>query len=424
MARSWQVATAGVIVMSLVGFSAPASALGTPDVAAPTGAARANLIDTIVKKAEPELMQVLVTRRDADGTPTFETVDVDSKADARGVVGRLLGARDVVGVEMNQLVEVAHHKKKCRKFKGKRARYIRCLQRHAHGGPDPLLPQQWALGASYLDFATVSAITAGDTRRPIVAIIDTGVSAGHPDLAGRVIAQVNFVGGPSVADQCGHGTHVAGIVAANANNGIGIAGLSRTALLQSVKVLGASCQGSIDAVAGGITWAVDNGAQVLNLSIEASLPSEALRVAIKYAIDHGRVVVAAAGNGNELCPAGLLGLSPSPCTYPAQYPDVLGVGASTPSNTAAGFSDVGSWVDVAAPGQGILSTYLGNGYLTESGTSMATPYVSALAALLISHCGLSGAAVTGRITGTASHASVRDNSTGYGIIRPQAALAC
>jgi subtilisin family serine protease len=79
---------------------------------------------------------------------------------------------------------------------------------------------------------------------------------------------------------------------------------------------------------------------------------------------------------------------------------------------------------VAAPGQGILSTYLGNGYLTESGTSMATPYVSALAALLISHCGLSGAAVTGRITGTASHASVRDNSTGYGIIRPQAALAC
>ena len=122
MARSWRFATAGVIVMSLVGFSAPASAVGTPDVAAPTGEARADLVDAIVKKAEPDLMEVLVTRRDADGTPTFETVEVDSKADARNVVGRLLGASDVVGVEMNQLVQVAHHKKKCRKFKKKPAK--------------------------------------------------------------------------------------------------------------------------------------------------------------------------------------------------------------------------------------------------------------------------------------------------------------
>jgi hypothetical protein len=424
MAGSWRVTTAGAIVVSLVGLGVPAFAV-TPGAAAPTGEARDSLIDTIVKRAEPELMEVLVTRLDEEGSPTFQTVEVDSKADARGVVERLLGADDVVGVEMNQTVEVAHHKKKCKKFKKqkKRAKYNRCLQRHAHGAPDPLLPQQWALGASYLDLASVSAITAGDTRRPVVAIIDTGVSAGHPDLAGRVISQVNFVPGQSIADQCGHGTHVAGIAAANTSNGIGIAGLSRTALLQSVKVLGANCMGDLNAVASGIVWAVDHGAEVLNLSIEVNGPSSALGSAIQYAIANQRVVVAAAGNGNENCP-GLLGLSAAPCTYPAQYPDVLGVGASTPSNTAASFSDVGSWVDVAAPGQGILSTYLAGGYRSVDGTSMAAPYVSALAAMLISHCGYSGRTVSERIIGTASHASVRDNSTGHGIIRPRAALAC
>ncbi|HSI26717.1 MAG TPA: S8 family serine peptidase, partial [Aeromicrobium sp.] len=311
MARSWRVATVGAIVVSLVGFGAPAFA-ATPDAAVPQGEARDNLIDKIVTKAEPDLMEVLVTRLDAEGSPTFQTVEVDSKADARSVVGRLLGASDVVGVEMNQFVEVAHHKKKCRKFKKKPAKYNRCLQRHAHGAPDPLLPQQWALGASYLDFASVSAITAGDTRRPVVAIIDTGISAGHPDLAGRVIAQANFVAGQSVLDQCGHGTHVAGIVGATANNGIGIAGLSQTALLQSVKVLGSDCSGSLDAVAKGIVWAVNNGASVLNLSIESTGSSAALDAAVRYALDNQRVVVAAAGNGNTSC--GLLGAR---CTYPA-----------------------------------------------------------------------------------------------------------
>ena len=413
MARSWRMVTAGVIVVSLAAFGAPAFAV-TPDD--PAGEARKNLVDTIVKKAEPELMEVLVTRRGPDGSPTFETVEVDSKADARSVVGRLLGARGVVGVEMNQYVEVAHHKKSRKVKKKKRAR---CLQRYAHGAPDPLLPQQWALGASYLDFATVSAITAGDTRRPIVAIIDTGVAAGHPDLAGRVVSQVNFVAGESVSDLCGHGTHVAGVVGANANNGIGIAGFARTAQLQSVKVLGADCGGTLDAVASGIVWAVNNGASVLNMSIESTASSPALDSAVQYALANQRIVVAAAGNGNTTC-----GLFGGRCSYPAQIDGVLGVGATTTSNTAAGFSDVGPWVDVAAPGQGIISTYLGNGYIFESGTSMAAPHVSALAAMLISHCGYTGAAVSNRIIGTASHASVRDDSTGHGIIRPRAALAC
>lgn len=422
MASSWRVATGWALVVSVMAFGAPAFA-ATPDAtsAAPAGQARDTVIDSIVTKAEPDLMEVLVTRRDADGTPTFQTVKVSSKADARGVVGRLLGARGVVGVEMNQIVHVAHHKKTCKKYKKRQkwAKYSRCLQRHAHARPDPLLAQQWALGASYLDFPTVNAVTAGDTLRPLVAIIDTGVAAGHPDLAGRVTAQVSFVGGESPADQCGHGTHVAGIVAANANNGIGIAGLSRTALLQSIKVLGADCSGQLDAVASGIVWAVDSGAAVLNLSIESDASSAALDAAVQYALKNGRVVIAAAGNGNGSC-----GLLVGPCSYPAQIPGVLGVAATTQANTAASFSDVGSWVDVAAPGQGIVSTYLGSGYISESGTSMAAPHVSALAAMLISHCGWTGATVTNRIMGTASHPSARDNSTGYGIIRPQAALAC
>lgn len=422
MARSWRVVTAGAIVVSLVGFGVPAFA-ATPGVP-PTGEARDILIDKIVKRAEPDLMEVLVTRRDADGKPAFRTVEVDSAADARSVIDRLLGAPGVVGVEMNQFVEVANHKKKCRKFRKKPAKYNRCLQRHAHGGPDPLLPQQWALGAAYLDFATVSAMTAGDTRRPIVAIIDTGISASHPDLAGRVISEVSFVAGQSAADQCGHGTHVAGIVAANANNGIGIAGFSRTALLQSVKVLGASCDGSVEAVASGIAWAVDHGADVLNLSIEADLvvPSAAMQNAVNYALQNGRVVVAAAGNNS--CSTSILTGPSCRTSYPAAYKDVLGVAASTPSNTAAAFSDFGSWIDVAAPGQGIVSTYPGDGYLSENGTSMAAPYVSALAALLISHCGWSGQTVANRIIQTASHPSSPDPYTGSGIIRPREALSC
>lgn len=413
---SWRVRVVGTMVVGLIGFGSPAFA-GTTGQSAPD---RDALVDQIVQKADPDRMEVVVTQRDDEGTPTFRTVQVDSKADARNVVDRLLGAPGVVGVEMNQPVTVALHKKKCKKYKKRKpAKYQRCRQRYAHG--DPLFGQQWALGGQYLDFATVKAITAADTRRPVVAVIDTGISVGHPDLAGRVIAQANFVPGEPADDLCGHGTHVAGIVAAIADNGVGIAGLSRTAVLQSVKVLGANCDGYLSQVASGVVWAVDNGADVLNLSIEADGSTTALQSAIAYALERGRVVVAAAGN--DSCTNTILGPQCS-TTYPAAYAGVIGVAASTQSNTRATFSDFGTWVDVAAPGQGIVSTFLNNGYASESGTSMATPYASALAALLISHCGWSGTAVTYRILQTASHASARDDFTGYGVIRPREALTC
>jgi subtilisin family serine protease len=418
MAGRLRVAIVAVVALSLGAWTAPASA----DPVGPLE--RTGLIESIVDRADPELMEVLVTRVGPDGAPVFETIDVSSKSDARGVVSRLLAAPGVASVEMNQVVEPAKKKKK-KKCKGKKKRKkAACLAALAGGAgpvgsPDPLLPQQWAIDSAHLDLATVSAITAGDTRRTRVAIIDSGVEGGHPDLAGRVVGQVDFTGS-GLADSCGHGTHVAGIVAAHANNGTGMAGFARTADLLSVKALGSDCSGGVDAVANGIVWAVNSGADVLNLSIEAeSDPGGAMQRAVDYAHSHGRVVIAAAGNGNRSCGL-ILG---APCSYPAQIPGVLAVAATDQSNNAASFSDRGSWVDVAAPGVQILSTFKGS-YAAISGTSQAAPHTSALAALIVSHCGRSGASVTDLITRTASHASTRDNATGYGVIQPKVALGC
>ena len=422
MAGRLRVAIVAVLVLSLGAWAAPASA----DPVGPLE--RPGLIESIVDRADPELMEVLVTRVGPDGAPVFETIDVSSKSDARGVVSRLLSAPGVSSVEMNQVVEPAKKKKKKNKCKGKKKRKkAACLAAMGGGAaapvsnPDPLLPQQWAIDGAHLDLATVSAITARDTRRTRVAIIDSGVEAGHPDLAGRVIGQADFTGS-GLADGCGHGTHVAGIVAAHANNGTGIAGFARTADLLSAKALGNDCTGGLDAVASGITWAVNSGADVLNLSLESTASSPAMDSAVQYALNNQRVVVAAAGNGNGSCGVG--GLLGAPCTYPAQIPGVLGVAATDQSNNAASFSDRGSWVDVAAPGVQILSTFRGSSYAAINGTSQAAPHASALAALIVSHCDRSGASVTDLITRTASHASARDNATGHGVIQPKVALGC
>ncbi|HJR89370.1 MAG TPA: S8 family serine peptidase [Aeromicrobium sp.] len=369
------------------------------------------LVERIVGKADPELLEVLVTTRGEGGAPRFQTIKVPDVAAAKRVVGSKLGRSGVLAVEMNRRVST--------------------------GANDPLFRNQWALDSRHFYFDRVNSVTRNDQSRPYVAVVDSGVQSGHTDLAGRVGTGYDAFGGGSTADACGHGTHVAGIIAATANNYRGVAGLAPRAYIRPVKVLrweggllgGGDCVGYSSTVAAGITWAADH-AHIINLSIEALSPSDAERIAVNYARSRGRAVIAAAGNSGD----GVV-------VYPAGYSGVIGVGAVARSNsypywTQAGFSNPGSWVDVAAPGVDIVSTVppsnrtcseypsAGSGYCFLSGTSMATPYVAATVALGVQHCRWSTSTALVAMQRTASHYPKKFSKVGYGVVNPLRVLQC
>jgi len=283
---------------------------------------------------------------------------------------------------------------------------------------DPMQPSQWGL-------AEVGAPAAWPVSRGegvTVAVLDTGVQSSHPDLAGQVLPGRSFLSqgqqSPSTADGNGHGTHVAGIVAATTNS-IGIAGIAPGAKVLPVKVLADDGTGWLSDVAAGLTWAVDNGAKVANLSLGGGAPSGALHVALVDAMARGTLVVVAAGNSGP-CAA---------VSYPAAYPEVLAVGSIDQARKASSFSTTGNYVDIAAPGSMILSTWPTNlvpsGYQYASGTSMAAPHVAAAAASVWSHkpsstvtqvrAALQGGAVDLMVPG-------RDQWTGSGLVNVPAAL--
>jgi thermitase len=211
-----------------------------------------------------------------------------------------------------------------------------------------------------------------------VAILDTGIDLSHPDLWGKIIASVNFSSSTTDSDMYGHGTHVAGIVAAATNNGVGVAGIGYNSSLINVKVLGDDGSGSYAAVANGIIWAADHGARVINMSLGGTMYSATLESAVNYAWSKGVVVVAAAGNDCSGNPS-----------YPAAYSNTVAVAATNADDTLASFSNRGDWVDISAPGVSIYSTVptgtcplcATSGYRYASGTSMASPFVSGVAAL-------------------------------------------
>jgi len=217
-----------------------------------------------------------------------------------------------------------------------------------------------------------------------IAVIDTGVDLDHPDLAAKIVPGKDFVNGDGDSDaddDHGHGTHVAGIAAAVTNNGIGVAGLSWEACIMPVKVLDSDGNGWISDVAEGISYAADNGAKVINLSLGAPTYDGTMAAATDYAHGEGVFIAAAAGNDGK-----------NQLLYPAANEHVVGVAATTSSDTRASFSNYGPHVDVAAPGLSIYSTgWTGDTrsncisrYCYKSGTSMATPFVSGLAALVLS----------------------------------------
>lgn len=268
---------------------------------------------------------------------------------------------------------------------------------------EPLAARQWYLDA---DQAWTFWPQMPQLYPVRVAIIDSGIDGTHPDLAGRVIAARSFVGGSPYRDDAGHGTFVAGEIAANPVNGIGIAGLAFNARLIVAKVVTADGDVSLPAEVAGIRWAVAQGAQVINLSLggvrdpldpQRDTYSPLEEAAIEYAYSKGVVVVAAVGNGTQ-----------SPATpwnyaaYPAALPHVIGVSAVRQDGSVPDYSNRDAvYNDIAAPGDAMFSTIPTNLVDSSSGctepysdcgptdfrdaigTSFAAPQVSAAAALLL-----------------------------------------
>jgi thermitase len=215
-----------------------------------------------------------------------------------------------------------------------------------------------------------------------VGIVDTGIQKSHPDLANRVVncaqSRGNLVFAGQIKTGCkddnGHGTHVAGTIAARANNGIGVAGVAFNSQLAICKALGANGSGFLSDVANCITWAHDRGARVISMSLGGGA-SSTLQQAVDYAWQGGgtagSVLVAAAGNDSN-----------SSLEYPAAYGNVVSVAATDRNDQHASFSNTNNDVEVAAPGVDVFSTYSGSTYRTLSGTSMATPHVAGVTALL------------------------------------------
>lgn len=287
-----------------------------------------------------------------------------------------------------------------------------------------------AAGKADADVDAVEAwnvTTGGGTR---VAIIDSGVAADNNDISPQVAERVNFsdkvIAGPDGYDRYGHGTHVAGIVAAVANNSIGVAGVCPSCSIFDVKVLNDSGSGSSSAIAKGIDWAATHGAKVINMSLGQRVSSRTLEVAVNNAWNQGVVIVAAAGNEGTQAQV-----------YPGAYPNVIAVAATDNKDAKASFSTYGKWVDVAAPGVSVYSTFPNHpfalesqygsseGYDILSGTSMASPVVAATAALVWSTAaGTSNTSVRAKVESTADPISGTGTYWAHGRVNACKAVGC
>ena len=324
---------------------------------------------------------------------------------------------------------------------GKELQFIDALSRNPaveYAEPDELVtaatadeyfPRQYALQntrQSFTNTAGTLTVAAGEEDADVdaveawkfargsgtrVAIIDSGVAIDHEDISQKVVARTNFsdtkIVKPEDYDKYGHGTHVAGIVAA-AHNSTGVAGVCPDCTILDAKVLNDSGSGSSSAIASGIDWAVQNGAKVINMSLGQRVSSRTLEAAVNKAWNQGVVIVAAAGNAGTQAKI-----------YPGAYPNVIAVAATDNTDSKASFSSYGAkWVDVAAPGVSVYSTFpnhpfvLGTqngrsmGYDIASGTSMASPIVAATAALVWgSPAGTANTSVRAKVESTADKIS-------------------
>lgn len=234
--------------------------------------------------------------------------------------------------------------------------------------PQPTQTIEWGVGRVKAPTAWETGTTGAGIK---VVVIDTGI-ASHPDLT--IAGGISLIGNAYVDDN-GHGTHVAGIIAAK-NNEIGVVGVAPNVDLYAVKVLDRRGSGSVSNVVAGIEWAIENKMDIINMSLGSPSYSLALDLAVEKAYTNGILLVAAAGND------GTTDTTINNVGYPAKLSSVIAVAATDINNSRAYFSSTGAEVEVSAPGLYIKSTYLKNGYTTMSGTSMATPMVAGDLALL------------------------------------------
>lgn len=286
----------------------------------------------------------------------------------------------------------------------------------AHAAVDPLRGLQWALDAIHLGNLLGQRAPAPVGRGVVVAVIDSGVDGQHPDLSGRVLSGPDLIDGDQAPDDGqGHGTHMAGIIAAVADNGIGGAGVAPAAQILAVRVLDADNRGTAFGVSRGINAAVDAGADVINLALNWSQPNEDLSrvtAAMTRAADAGVVVIVAAGNAAQ-----------NHCEDPVLEKRTLCVGALDSNLQLAPFSSHGQGLGIVAPGEQVLSTYPGERYARMTGTSQAAAQASGVAALLVG-LGLRGDQVLQRLTQTARDIGSRgyDEQTGYGMLDAERAV--
>jgi thermitase len=264
-----------------------------------------------------------------------------------------------------------------------------------------------------------------------IGFVDTGIDAAHEDLAGKVVncagvrsfgidlLIIKLLDDPTIvpgrcADDNGHGTHVAGTAAARANNGLGIAGVAFNSPLAICKALDSKGAGSLAAIANCIMYLNSQGAKIISLSL-GGLGSRTLADAVAAVTANGSLLVAASGNSGD-----------ATLSFPAAFPQVVSVAAVDRWGARAPFSTFNSDVEVAAPGVDILSTWLGGGYRTLSGTSMATPYVAGVAAIIAARYPAGGpAAWRAKLTSSAVDlgAPGRDPQFGFGLVNLQRAVA-
>ncbi len=278
------------------------------------------------------------------------------------------------------------------------------------GTIDPLRKRQWGIRAVHATAAWSSTTGVGIT----VAVVDSGVDGNHRDLVGAVAAGYNARHdrgdwSSAARDANGHGTHVAGIIAARANNGIGVVGVAPRARILPVKVLDSDGTGWMSDVTEGIVWAVNHGADVINMSLGGA-DATFMAPAVRYAISRGVTVVAASGNEGSSRP-----------NYPAALPGVISVGALSEDGPLASWSNRGSTLDVVAPGTDIWSTVPG-GYAAMDGTSMAAPYVAGIAALIRAENERADVLTVLRGTSSDRGAAGRDDRYGWGLVDADAAV--
>lgn len=244
-----------------------------------------------------------------------------------------------------------------------------------------------------------------------VAVLDTGINGEHEDIAGRVIAGRNIISGTTIppssnSDDIGHGTFVSGITGAMGDNGKGIAGVAWYINLMPVKILASGVNTTAAHIVEGLVWAVEHGANVVNMSFGGSIYSIAINDAVNYALEHNVVLVAAMGNDRKKM-----------IKYPAALPGIIAVGSTNGQDEVSYYSTRGNHISVAAPGESIYSCRHSSNteYFFASGTSAAAPFVSGLAALLLSkNPGLSPAQIRSMIEDSADPLGPDDFSPDYG----------